>query len=503
LAKAIEPLINEVKEKNMTIKKRFLISYIGGIAIACLSLFSIICIVFYITTGRIPTPVSLYKTFTEQRSLSPEEELAYIKLRAIAKSDPDQLLVPDSELEKLIRQFEEESLGIVIRKQGSVAYYSQDLVEKSLMVHFPKFNDNNIETKGTIDNAGRLYRYMKFDFYYSDQVPGSLLVLKKENNFLEFMSKWGVLVIVMILIVALSGLFFLNHLLKKTIITPLENLGTGMSAISNGQLDASIAKPIKQTAMEVKQLTDDFEKMRGALIYATKEQEKLENNRKELVASISHDLKTPITSIIGYVEGLLDGVADSPEKRVKYLQTIHSKALSLNELIEELFLYSKLDAATVPFHFERININEFLQHIIEEFQLQNDQVSLQLSNQQAVASYVLADRMQLNRVFTNLIENSIKFKVNDRPLSLQIDVSERFEMVEVRVTDNGQGISKEQLPFVFDHFYRGEEARPTDTGGSGLGLAIVKQIITMHEGQVEIESALYEGTTITIRLKKA
>lgn len=486
----------------MTIKKRFLISYIGGIAIACISLFSIICIVFYVTTGKIPTPATVYKTFTQQRSLSPEEELAYIKLRGIAKSDPEQLLKPSGELKETIRKFEAESLGVVVRKQEAIDYYSQELVERSLIVHFPKFDANNIETRGTIDNDGRLYRYMKFDFYFEDQVPGSLLVLKKENNFLEFMTKWGVWVIGVIVLVTIGGLLFLNHLLRKTIIHPLENLGAGMAEIRNGHLDASMGAPAKPTASEVKQLTDDFEKMRESLIHSTEEQEKLENNRKELVASISHDLKTPITSIIGYVEGLLDGVADTPEKQAKYLQTIHTKAISLNELIEELFLYSKLDAEAIPFHFEKININEFLQHIIEEFQLQENQVSLRLVNHQEIASYVLADRMQLNRVFINLIENSLKFKSSNRALSIQVDVFETAQNTVIQFSDNGQGISKEQLPYVFDHFYRGEEARPTNTGGSGLGLAIVKQIIDMHEGEVKIESELNHGTTVTILLKK-
>ncbi|EOH92877.1 hypothetical protein UAW_02918 [Enterococcus haemoperoxidus ATCC BAA-382] len=487
----------------MTIKKRFLISYIGGIAIACVSLVSIICIVFYVTTGKIPSPGTLYKTFTQQRSLSPEEELAYIKLRGIAKSDPDQLLTPSGELKDTIQKFEAESLGVVVRKQETIAYYSQELVEKSLVVHFPKFDANNIETRGTIDNAGRLYRYMKFDFYFSDKIPGSLLVLKKENNFLEFMTKWGVWVIVGIVLIAIAGLLFLNHLLKQTIIRPLENLGAGMSEIRKGHLEISMTDSTKETASEVKQLTDDFEKMREALIHSTEEQDKLENNRKELVASISHDLKTPITSIIGYVEGLLDGVADTPEKQAKYLQTIHTKAISLNELIEELFLYSKLDAAAIPFHFEKININEFLQHIIEEFQLQDNQVSLRLSNHQEIAYYVLADRMQLNRVFINLIENSLKFRAKDRPLAIQLDIFETEQSVAIQLADNGQGISREQLLYVFDHFYRGEEARPTNTGGSGLGLAIVKQIIEMHEGEVEIESELHQGTTVTILLKKA
>ncbi|MFD2306371.1 HAMP domain-containing sensor histidine kinase [Enterococcus termitis] len=487
----------------MTIKKRFLISYIGGIAIACLSLVAIICIVLYVTTGTIPSPGTLYRTFTQQRSLSPEEELAYVKLRGIAKADPEQLKRPQAEVKQMIKQFEGESLGVVVRQNEEIIYYSQDLVEKSLIVHFPQFDANNIETRGTIDNAGRLYRYMKFDFHFKDQSAGTLMILKKENTVLEFMTKWGIVIIVSILVISIGGVLFLNHLLKKTVIQPLENLGAGMSEISTGHLQAPMTSQPEKTALEVKRLTNDFEKMRAALIDSTNEQEKLENNRKELVASISHDLKTPITSIIGYVEGLLDGVADSPEKQARYLQTIHTKAIALNELIEELFLYSKLDAEAVPFHFERININEFLKHLIEEFQLQDRQVLLRLETQSTKPSYVEGDRMQLNRVFVNLIENSLKFQQNDQPLAVTINVLEQDPFVEIRVTDNGQGIAKEQLPYVFDHFYRGEKERSSQTGGSGLGLAIVKQIIDMHEGEVQIESELSQGTTVRILLKKA
>ncbi|MFD1900257.1 hypothetical protein GQR36_09905 [Enterococcus termitis] len=167
----------------MTIKKRFLISYIGGIAIACLSLVAIICIVLYVTTGTIPSPGTLYRTFTQQRSLSPEEELAYVKLRGIAKADPEQLKRPQAEVKQMIKQFEGESLGVVVRQNEEIIYYSQDLVEKSLIVHFPQFDANNIETRGTIDNAGRLYRYMKFDFHFKDQSAGTLMILKKKIRF--------------------------------------------------------------------------------------------------------------------------------------------------------------------------------------------------------------------------------------------------------------------------------------------------------------------------------
>ena len=136
----------------MTIKNRFLISYIGGIVIASVSILIILYIAFYVTTGSVPTPKTLYKSFANQGSLTPEEELAYVELRNIAKTNPDKLLVED--MYKELQEIEQKSIGFVIRQNNEMLYYSKELVEKSLIVHFPSFDTNNIETKGTIDNAG-------------------------------------------------------------------------------------------------------------------------------------------------------------------------------------------------------------------------------------------------------------------------------------------------------------------------------------------------------------
>lgn len=487
----------------MTIKRRFLISYIGGITIACLSLLAILCIVLYVTTGEIPSPGALYRTFMKQRSLSPGEELAYIQLRSLAKTEPDQLFAPSSELLAEIHQFEQQSLGIVVRENDTMTYYSKDLVERSLVAHFPAFDANNLETRGTIDNAGRLYRYMKFDFYFSNQNRGSLLVLKKENSMLEFMTKWGIVIIFAIVGLSIAAVFFLNRLLKKTVIKPLETLGKEMSEISEGHLGIQRVEQTKKLAVEVKQLVHEFDEMRVALVASTNQQTKLENNRKELVASISHDLKTPITSIIGYVEGLLDGVANSPEKQKKYLETIRSNAQALNDQIEELFLYSKLDADALPFHFELLEVNDFLNHRMEEFYLQDPTLGIQLKTTTAEPIYIEADRLQLNRALVNIIENSMKFADAKRPLRLQIAVDiSNDSWVTIAISDNGQGIPADQLPYVFDHFYRAEKERSTQTGGSGLGLAIVKQVIERHQGTVAIDSEYAKGTMVTIRLKQ-
>lgn len=171
--------------------------------------------------------------------------------------------------------------------------------------------------------------------------------------------------------------------------------------------------------------------------------------------------------------------------------------MALNELIEQLFLYSKYDAEAIPFHLERIELTSFLQHIVEEFQWSHADVHCQF---ESLKTYeVQLDRLQMNRALVNLLENSAKFKKPDEPLSIQITLKEKVHEVGIVVRDNGRGIPKEQLPHVFQHFYRGEKAR-TSTGGSGLGLAIVQQIIEKHHGTVEIDSDGNNYTEVIIWL---
>lgn len=481
----------------MSIKQRFLASYLGGILIASISIVAILCIVFYVTTGSVPTPKTLYQTFTKQRLLSPEEEGAYVDLRKTAKENPEALL--DSKTQNQLQRFEKEDVGIVISRENQIVYYSKGLVEKSLVVHFPKFDQNNIETKGTIDNSGNLYRYIKFDFYYPNEEKGSVLVLKKENSFLEFLTKWGIVIIGLITLIAVIFVWLLNRILQKTIVQPLANLGESMTDMRDGHLISASPPLPKDTATEVQRLQQNFEQMRDALNHSLEEQRNLEKNRKDLIASISHDLKTPITSIIGYVQGLQEGIAETPEKQARYLQTIHAKSLALNDLIEQLFLYSKYDAEAIPFHLERVELTSFLQHIIEEFQWSHTDVHCQF---ESLKTYeVQLDRLQMNRALVNLLENSAKFKKPDEPVSIQLALKERVHEVGIVIRDNGCGIPKEQLPYVFQHFYRGEKAR-TSTGGSGLGLAIVQQIVEKHHGTVQIDSDGRDYTEVIIWLPK-
>jgi histidine kinase len=230
-------------------------------------------------------------------------------------------------------------------------------------------------------------------------------------------------------------------------------------------------------------------------------QKQYEDNRKELIAHISHDLKTPITSIKGYIEGIRDGVADTPEKKARYIQTIYTKAVDMDHLIDELFLFSKLDLGKIPFDFERIDIKDYLTDYFEElsFDVRKQNVDLHFQFAPLGNYHVLADREKFKRVLANIINNSLMYMDKDKK-ELTISMKSTDENVEISIADNGPGIPEESIPFIFNQFYRAERSRNKLTGGSGLGLSIAKMIIEEHNGMIRLESTLTVGTKITIIL---
>ncbi|WP_088815570.1 MULTISPECIES: cell wall metabolism sensor histidine kinase WalK [Listeria] len=483
----------------MRIRSRFLISFLGSLFVIILALMAIFAVVFYAITGEAPVPTTLYKTATEQKAITFAEQEALITLRNTAKDDPAKLLTTNTK--KQITDYEKKGVKIVIRRGNSILYHSDGLVVKSLLVHAPKFDTDNIYTQGTIDNKGNLFRYLKFDFYFPDQEKGSVMILNQENSFSEFMQKWGIILISAILLLAILLLVLFNRSLNRSVIRPLRELNAKVSAMRGGDLNEPLI--ISSHAKgEVDDLANEFESLRSALHEANKEKEKYEENRKELITSISHDLKTPITSIIGYVEGLKDGVAKTAERQNQYLGIIHSQAKHVDHLIDELFIFSKLDMHKLPFQFESIPIYDFLTHFVDEYTIELAQKNIKLvSDFKDEHIFVRADRMQLRRVLDNLVQNSTRYmdKTNKEiRLSLRSGDSE----VIISVQDNGVGMSKAEVAKIFDRFYRVEKSRNQMTGGSGLGLAITKEIIAEHGGEIWAESAVGAGTTMFFTLKK-
>lgn len=293
----------------------------------------------------------------------------------------------------------------------------------------------------------------------------------------------------------------LTYFVSKSIIKPVNKLSEAAQQIREGNLDFKI-EPMNKD--EIGKLAETFEQMRSKLKESAELQKTYEENRKELIANISHDLKTPITSIKGYVEGIQDGVANTPEKMDRYIKTIYTKSVDMDHLIDELFLYSKLDLHRVPFHFEEVDLKSYLVDYIEElrFDIEKDGVVVSFHAERDISYIVMADREQLKRVITNIVQNSLKHmnKIEER---IHVSLSLKEEDVLIQVQDNGIGIPKEDLPYIFDRFYRADPSRNRATGGSGLGLAIVKRIVEEHGCEIWAESKLGEGTSIFFTLKKS
>lgn len=305
----------------------------------------------------------------------------------------------------------------------------------------------------------------------------------------------GVVIVLAVIIVTVTN-GILSSKIYKNVIEPLELLSYGADQIKNGNLDFDMNYEYDD---EFKQVCDDFDEMRIRLRESVQAKLRYEENRKELMAGISHDLRTPLTGIKGYVEGLIDGVANTPEKVNKYLYTIHRKACDMDELVDRLFLFSKLDTGKYPFDFDIIYINEYLKKLYEDIKEDLYKRGLKISYIDQCSENVKAkiDCREIRRVIFNILDNAVKYNENEDKKS-EILIHEENEWIVIEISDNGNGVNNEMLSKLFESFYRGDPSRTNPSQGSGLGLAISKSIIEAHRG--EIEALNNNGLMIIIKL---
>lgn len=309
----------------------------------------------------------------------------------------------------------------------------------------------------------------------------------------------GEMLMSVLLIMAMTSSFLIVWI-YRSILNPIETLKKATRNIRDGNLDFEVEIEDND---EIGELCADFEEMRIRLKESTEEKVVFDSQNRELISNISHDLKTPITAVKGYVEGLLDGVADTPEKQEKYLRTIYNKANEMDRLINELSFYSKIDTNRIPYAFNKINVREYFDDCIEDLGLElgQEQVTLTYHNQVATNVMVIADAEQMKRVINNIVGNSIKYM--DKPdKCIDIRVLDVGDFVQVEIEDNGRGIASKDLPCIFDRFYRTDTSRNSSKGGSGIGLSIVHKIMEDHGGKVWATSKEHIGTTMCFVLRK-
>ncbi|BEP27816.1 sensor histidine kinase [Helicovermis profundi] len=290
----------------------------------------------------------------------------------------------------------------------------------------------------------------------------------------------------------------ISRRIYNQILRPIEDLKKGFYDVSNGNYGVQIKQG---HAPEIRELINAFNDMSKELESAEIEKQKYEENRKLLITNISHDLKTPITSINGFVDGILDGVANTEEKKDAYIKVIQQNARYMNRLIDDLLLYSKLDLQKLPFTWQSISISDYIREIFNELLLENEEngVIMKLTDDLSKKIILTIDPKQLTRAIRNIVNNAITYNNKDQ-LEINFILAKEDKSIVIKIKDNGPGMNQELVKRVFEQFYRGDNARTMDSGSSGLGLAITKEIIVNHKGTIELISELGRGTTMIIRL---
>lgn len=286
----------------------------------------------------------------------------------------------------------------------------------------------------------------------------------------------------------------------RSIAVPLVKLKKATQNIKEGNLDFVLDVEGKD---EFSELCQDFEEMRRRLKESTEEKSLIEKENRELISNISHDLKTPITAVKGYVEGIMDGVADTPKKMDRYVRTIYNKTNEMDHLINELTFYSKIDTNRIPYTFSKLNVEDYFEDCSEEvgLELETRGIELVYANYVEKDVMVIADGEQIRRVIHNIISNAIKYM--DKPKGIiQIRIKDVGDFIQIEIEDNGKGIGPKDLPYIFDRFYRTDVSRNSSKGGSGIGLSIVKKILEDHGGKVWATSRLGIGTIMYFVLRK-
>ena len=331
----------------------------------------------------------------------------------------------------------------------------------------------------------------------SNEMVYDISLAQSSSSQVKLMAKDMILTATIILVfTALSvGLW-----IYRSIAVPLVKLRKATQNIKEGNLDFVLEVEGKD---EFSQLCQDFEEMRKRLKESTEEKILMDKENKELISNISHDLKTPITAVKGYVEGIMDGVADTPEKMDRYVRTIYNKTNEMDHLINELTFYSKIDTNRIPYTFSKLNVEDYFSDCAEELGLEMETRGIELvyANYVEKGVQVIADGEQIRRVIHNIVSNAIKYMEKPRGI-IQLRVKDVGDFIQVEIEDNGKGIAAKDLPYIFDRFYRTDVSRNSSKGGSGIGLSIVKKIIEDHGGKIWATSKEDSGTTMYFVIRK-
>lgn len=391
---------------------------------------------------------------------------------------------------------------LLVCEDDRIIYYGCEDYPSELVKKLAKVQEFTTSASDGMYLGGKVQALVKrVDFHTEEVQEGNVFIV---SNILETLPQTEELfrnmLVTVIIILAVTALG-LTWWIYRGVISPLDKLRTATRKIKEGNLDFSVST---EGVSEIAELCQDFEDMRQRLKENAEEKIEFDRESKELISNISHDLKTPITAVKGYVEGIMDGVSNTPEKMERYIKTVYNKANEMDRLINELTFYSKMDTNKIPYTFNKISVTDFFDDCAEDLkmELSSKNVEFSYSNYVEPEVLVIADAEQIKRVVNNIVSNSLKYTDAGRQRRINLRVKDVGDFIQVEIEDNGKGIAAKDLPNIFDRFYRTDSSRNSSKGGSGIGLSIVKKIMEDHGGKVWATSKENIGTVMYFVLRK-
>lgn len=483
----------------MTLRQKIRLSNILMVFIPVLVTAAVVAVCINTSLGSYwHTLENMYK---DENGIQSAQSLIYTYKKELWERDWKTLALDKTEkMSNLERKLEEMGYYIAVKINGEEIY---SRISHEDMEAAEEVAGQAIYTAKTLTASKGNVSVIKYTFYRNDNV-GSIIAVNNaradenvksylQTYILKYIMGCGALFFVMILFVNAV----LSWWISGSVIKPLKKLSTGVKEIRNGTLDAVIDY---DKLDEFGEVCRDFNDMREYLKRSVEQRLEYENRRRELITGISHDLRTPLTSISGYVDGLLEGIAATPKMQKRYLDAIKIRAGDLERLVESLSEYNRLENGSMKYQPERVNMRTFISKYIEENRGEADKCHVDIHIEcESDSCEVYIDEKEFKRILDNLFTNSVRYRQKEHSLVIiRLTQSDDGKNLVFTFSDDGPGVPEESLERIFESFYRVDDSRTNAGEGSGIGLAVVKEIVKGHGGSVHAENR--NGLTVEITI---
>lgn len=504
--------VEKARPKNLTIGARITISTVCAIMIpliiiASASTFLLSSISAYFDFSAVTT-----NTYSAVNLIQWSQTLSSISNELVSNDEEKEKIKMVTELASPL-----EKIGslVYVEKDGKTLYSSTDkdtIIQKAnnITTVNTDININHFSENGVVivnhatekdDNGHRANNEVYLIIIVNEDYIVNDATIANYENFSAFLfSRTGILLLLIAMLFVVS-ITILSIITSSAINRPIKKLSHGAQEIAKGNLEYKIDY---KSTNELGKLVDSFNNMTTQLKESIENQKNTEQSRKETIAGVAHDLRTPLTSIKGYVEGLMDGIANTPEKQQQYLKTIYTSALDTEKMLDDLLTISKLELGNIHLATKSVCVAKFFDDCAQDIQMDLEKADFEFEyiNNCDTTAHILLDTDRFSRVVRNIISNSLKYKKPDQKGRIQLAVESYEKSVIISIADNGIGVDSKNLNRIFESLYRADPSRTNVSEGSGIGLAVCKQIVELHGGHIWATSKEGEGLTIFISLEK-